>query len=293
MKAGIFEPTSISTFSDVDAVYRQLDEYETALYANADRLKQQGRLIGDQDFECCTISLENGGDSHLLLLGGMGPLAGIYSMRHALQLYGKSHSITLFQACGVPKRSVDSDLSEILTHALSSALDFCPQNKEIKLIVLCNGAHRFMPDVLENEKINNHVRFCSLTHSVNKNKEIFDGKKSVVLQTQFSACSGIYGDIDALHTLHETEEIARLQSELTRMIDAVKAFDPPAVEENAVKVFEGLKRWGVQKVLLGCTELPVAVEYLKQRNIHHLEGLELVDPFHLALRELNAEVVFE
>ncbi len=288
MSVGIFEPTFVKSSCSMDAVVKELDEYENGLNERAVTLKNSGKTVGDQDFECCSFSFENSGNSHLLLLGGMGPMAGVYGMRDALKTCGDNSSVTLFQACKMPKRAAETDITPMLKNAVKSALEYCPKEKNIKLVVLCNGAHRFMKNVLDDE-IKNKVEFCSLRESVEKNTKMFEGKKSVALQTLFSAQNCIYGYTHTLRSLHEIPELAKLQTDLTSAIEGVKSFDEHKVIKNAANVFETLKKWGAQKLLLGCTELPVIMDYLNWQ----VEGIELINPLHLVLSEIKNEVCFE
>ncbi len=291
MSAALFEPEFVRSTCDKTVLYGYLDTYEEAMNAKAATLKTLGKTISDQDFECCAFSLENSGDTHLLLLGGMGPLAGVHGMKEVLRNYDGTQSVTLFQACGIPQRSTDEDITGVLEHAVSSALKQCPKDKTIELIVLCNGAHKFIHQALSDK--HPHIKLCSLKHSVETNARLFKGQKNIALQTQFSAQSGIYGKSNTLRSLHEIPELSTLQNNVTEIINGVKSFDKHQVIKNAIQLFEPLKEWGAQKLLLGCTELPIALEYLKSEGnaqlVCYLNSIELIDPLQLTLGEIKKE----
>ena len=291
MGGTLFKPEFVQSSCDKAVLNEYLNTYEEAMNAKAADLKILGKTISDQDFECCAFSLDNDGDTHLLLLGGMGPLAGVHGMKKVLENCDGKKSITLFQACGIPQRRIDEDITEVLEHAVSNALKQCPKDKPIELIVLCNSAHKFIHKALSNK--HRRIKLCSLKHSVETNARLFEGQKNVVLQTEFSAQSGIYGKNNTLRSLHEIPELATLQKSVTEIINGVKSFDKYWVLKHAFIVFEHLKEWGAQKLLLGCTELPVALEYLKNTDntqvLNYLKNIELIDPLHLTLGEIKKE----
>jgi aspartate racemase len=291
-----FNPIFVKTTDCPKQIRMHLDEYEQQLEKEAEVLKCSGQEVKDQSFACGTFSFQvpsSTSDSHLLLLGGMGPLAGVYGMRNTLDKIDMN--VTLFQACAVPRRSFNTDIAPTLSTALIYALECCPSGKKIELVVLCNSAHPFMDEAIK--RVSEHIpnlstklRFHSLKASVEKNTHLFENKKSIALQTDFSSKTGVYGSASSLRSIEEVPALISYQNDLNDAIEGVKAFDKERILMSATKVFKALKEWGAEIVLLGCTEMPIIVEHLKKHACEeireYLNRIELIDPLHIAFAEI-------
>ncbi|WP_428737333.1 hypothetical protein [Sulfurimonas sp.] len=266
-----------------------LAEYENHLEQEAAFLQQSNQKVNDQSFSCAALTFDpsSSTNKHLLLLGGMGPLAGIYGMRDTLKQVDSSFSITLFQACFIPQRDLKTDITQPLFEAILEALKYCPKDKNIELIVLCNSAQVFMNDVVE--KINTsslNIRFHSFKHNISKQQNIFKSKKSIALQTSFSLHNQLYKN-EHFHPFD-------YQELLMKAIGSVKAFKKNQAIQNAIELFKVLKNTNTQKILLGCTEIPVLVEYIKnfgdEEMQQYISSVELINPLHVTLQSLGNQV---
>jgi aspartate racemase len=301
MKRYDFNPFFIKESTSSSQIQSYLYKYECQLKNDAYRLQYMGRKVKDQDFISCSFSFyaPKTNNSHILLLGGMGPLAGVYGMRDTLRRVKFSTSVTLFQACSVPARHTNADIISALYSALISALSVCPKNKDIELIVLCNSAHMFMEDVLNKvldypETLSRKINFYSLKGSIDKNYYLFEDKKSIALQTSFSLNNSIYGACQKLNTFN-TPKLISYQKDLMDSINAVKSFNKQKIIKSGSKVFNVLEELDIQKVLLGCTEIPIIISYLKKyadtKTKKYLEKIDLIDPLHITLNELESKKI--
>ncbi len=286
-------------FNNSEDIMSYLDVYIDSLYDDAVLMKQANQDLADQCFSSgllTYIPLGGGSDRHLLLLGGMGPLAGAFGMKACLSFLEDEYSVTLFQACFVPKRDSDLDIVMSLYAALEHAIPQCPSHKSIDLIVLCNSAHPYMERVLKHfyqhsVHKDRTIRFHSFKKSVEKRSSAFGKLKCIALQTNFAASVGVYGDSDHIYSMDKIPDLSAYQKNLALAIEGVKSFDKHATLLNAIKVFQALKDYGAKRLLLGCTELPIIVEALKKEAPHDIQeyllGVTLFDPLILTLQEFT------
>ena len=288
-----FKPTFFKKATDTNEMMCYLDEYEMLLKSSAKKLQSQGVKIRDQVFECCAFSMvsNNTQDKHVLLLGGMGPLAGVHGAKDVINMIGNSASITLFQACGIPERRMDTEVPQYLLSALNSAIKLCPENKKIELIILCNSAHKYIQDIISRSNFQNKFIFYSFIDGVKKYSDIFFDKKSIVLQTDFTAENRLYNGVENLFFLDDIFAPTTQKKYLSSIIDGVKTFDKDKILKNSTPLFKALKDYEIKKVLLGCTELPVAIECIKtyadKETINLLDAFEFINPLHLVLQQLE------
>lgn len=279
---------------DYNKIHAYVNEYIDFLDQKANALQGEGKKISDQSFECSLFEYTSmqKSDSHILLLGGMGPLAGAYSLRETLSVLKEDYSITLFQANFIPKRDGSEDIIHHLCQALEMAVEHCPSHKRLELIVLCNSAHQFIHQALElfyqkNYFKNQELNFHSLKHHVERSIHIFSNK-SIALQTSFSAKAGIYGQSLNVNSLEDVPTLAKYQENLQLAIYGLKSFDYKTTLENSLIVFQALKEFGIEQILLGCTEVPVIVDLLKREGTqeikNYINSIELVDPLNLTLQ---------
>ena len=287
-----FKPALFQEATNRQGMLCNLKDYEALLYNDSKMLKKRGVKVWDQAFECSVFSMYSNETAHrhLLLLGGMGPLAGVYGAVDVVKNISNV-SITLFQACGILERKVGVEVSSSLSSALKSAIDVCPDDKPIDLIVLCNSAHQYMHDVLSRCNLRHRFNFHSLIDSVKKNLYLFHNKKSIVLQTDFSAYNGLYASLENVCSLDDIPALTAYKKQLFNIIEGVKSFNKEKVLKNGITLFKALHAHKIETVLLGCTELPIAIEYLQQQETtlptEVLESFHFINPLHLLIQELN------
>lgn len=286
-------------FNNSEEIIRYLDVYIDRLHQEAEQLKTSYQSLADQCFSSGALTyipLGGGNHTHILLLGGMGPLAGVYGMKACLAYLKDEYSITLFQACFVPKRDSLNDIATSLFKALDLAVSQCPPHKNIELIVLCNSAHPYMERALKYFYTHSahkarKIHFHSLQASVAKTSSYFGKQKCIALQTSFAAKMSVYGDSKHIYSLHMIPALSQYQRQLMLAIEGVKSFDQNSMLLNAIKVFQALRDYGAKRLLLGCTEIPIIVDALKQKAPsdiqEYLSSLTLFDPLLLTLETLT------
>lgn len=286
-------------FNNSEDIMRYLDAYIDRLHLEAEQLKKSETSLVDQCFSSGVLTyipLGGGSHTHILLLGGMGPLAGVYGMKECVDFFKDEYSITLFQACFVPKRDLNNDITASLYKALELAVAQCPLHKSIELIVLCNSAHAYMEAVLKqfyshSSYKERKIRFHSFKTLVEKTTVSSGKLKCIALQTNFAAQMRIYGDFRHIYSMHTIPSLSNYQKHLSLAIEGVKSFDTNTMLLNAIKVFQALKDYGAKRLLMGCIEIPIIVDSLKQKAPcdmqEYLNSITLINPLLLALQELT------
>ena len=288
-----FEPAFSKEATDAKEMLCYLDQYESALNKDAKSFEAEGLKVQDQIFDCCSFFMGSkcSKDRHILLLGGMGPLAGAYGARDVTKFIGKSASITLFQACGIPKRENDTEVLEYLSSALMNAIKICPRDKKIELIVLCNSAHGYMQDIMSWSDFKDKFIFYSLVEAVKESINLSKDDEYIVLQTDFTAQKGLYAGVKKLYSLDDVVTLKAYKGHRSQIIEGVKSFNKEKVLKHGMLLLSALKAHGFKKILLGCTELPVAIEYIRiygdEEMIRLLKAFEFINPLHLVLQRLE------
>ncbi|WP_077000627.1 aspartate/glutamate racemase family protein [Variovorax sp. KK3] len=129
---------------------------------------KHGKAPRDQDFPEEVIRLRPARPTRppLLIIGGMGPLAGARAMIEAIGTFDDTREIVLLQLCKTPDRSealeadgknaARSERHERIVQHIASALveaegllETTPPGRFAHLVVACNTAHHFVPDAFQ------------------------------------------------------------------------------------------------------------------------------------------------
>lgn len=249
----------------------------------------------------------------LVLLGGMGPLAGVNGFDSACRRFLDSKQILLFQACTIPDRtqavkdSLRNDpssfamLAERLESAISQAvLHLTGDDDPIDLIVLCNTSHFFLAETLKqlsrhSPGIGSRVRHISLIKCALKAIKEKGYQRIMALYTEGARLSHIYADPfkeAGLFYLEADGNLKHLEDWLMTAIYSVKAFDEARIVDAGTHLFNELMKIEAKFdcIVAGCTEIPFIIERLKaesSRSINEfLSRTEVIDPVSAALQSI-------
>lgn len=155
------------TDSGQAASYLQ-DSYIPGLHTFAQVFEASiGRKPSDQDFPVELVRLVPASPTlaPLVILGGMGPLAGAQAMQAAIDRFGDTREIVLLQLCNVPDRTaalnedlrlgVPSDQHREVVVALAKGLGMVDgvletlRSGTVHVVVACNTAHNFAPEAFD------------------------------------------------------------------------------------------------------------------------------------------------
>lgn len=281
-----------------------IDIHIRRLSAIAAGRRLRGEEVCDQDFPVELFALHPARTAHapLVLLGGMGPLAGAKGFARACAMFGESREIVLLQACSVPDRTraaladvrsrtgvspehvavgcaLDAALHEAIRHVTST-------RRGIDVIVLCNAAHAFLPD----DFVTGNVRLISLVECVVHELARQGSWPALILSTLGTRVSRIFPRRLDQAGIAYVEPSDRVQETLMRAIyEGLKALDWEMASAAGEAVFAELLGAGTDLgcIVAACTEIPQIVELVKRTGSKDLRDrlsrIDVVDPVELAL----------
>ncbi len=289
-----------------DACHYLEQAYMPGLHAFAEAFElEHGRKPCDQDFPVELIRLVPPAPVHapLLIMGGMGPLAGAQAMQEAITRFGDSREIVLLQLCCVPDRTRAlnenqlsggrSNLHEQVVQAMSAGLVDAEGELETHhmgkahLVVACNTAHNFAPEAFDRYLMQRGQHAQLQMHSMVECviRALADPEREadttiVILGTDGTLKTRLYFDPLQAQDLNCAVPPPDAQQTLMRSIyDGVKAFNEAMVLEHGQSLFRQLAQAGLVApgqpfvVLAACTEVPEIVRLLKIRGAPDVQAL--------------------
>lgn len=309
--------SSIYTFNDHRQVLKELKAGHQRLAQRSDELLRKGVLCADQDHksEIWHLCPQDVKLDPLVLIGGMGPKAGLDGLEKAIKIFQGRREIILIQACSVPARSeliiqMTAESNEVnrskgknffsLTQTLSTAIkrgiDLLRHDyQEAEVVLLCNTVHFFLSDIKrslyrKNPDFLGTVRIHSLVDAtIQHSYENTSAKPLVILATQGSRRAGLYN-----HRLKPYyDSIYNLSSSQQGLLDL-------AIEKGAkANSYENTVKFGLELInqiydlfpegtciLMGCTEVCLILECLRNlgdlKLLRFLNRCDLLDPVNCA-----------
>lgn len=302
------------------------DEYIPGLHRQARAFEQQqGRPPSDQDFPVELLRLVPQHPRHapLLILGGMGPLAGAQALQAAIARLGDSREIVLLQWCCVPDRTRALN-EDALIHGVSplhaSVVDSLAQGfaqgeaalETLHLgagtaVVACNTAHNFAPDAFRRYQ-SQHARVPRM-----QLRSLVDGVSGWMAETRLGASPPVIvlGTDGTLRTRLYLQPLEALgmncsvpapegqQALMAAIYQGVKAFDAEAVVLHGQRLMRQLESSGSAAsdqpfvLLAACTEVPEIVTTLRDRGEPDVQAwlgrATVADPMGIVLDRLARE----
>ncbi len=309
------KPEKYYNFETVQQALLAITAYQNRMGVIAQSYKSLGKVISDQDYPIEVISLrpKETRISPLLLIGGMGPLAGIAGFEKACQLFQNNREIVLLQACKVPNRTtnimrkiqtgntmnLEHQLVNILEQSILVGLSQIESCKTpIQLIFLCNAAHYFLPQVWQQfltnyPQISSKIQWVSLIESLVQYLQEQHWRRPLLLCTTGTRKGRIYADCLNEKKIDWLEPNETLQSILMDCIyKGVKAFDCDYSCKLGQQLFIELLRTQPNPdcIIAGCTEIPSLLKWLQVRTngivADFLKEVKTIDPLQVSL-ELN------
>lgn len=298
----------VRQYQNYEAALDAIAGYETALRENAGGRRARGLTVTDQDQpeEVFCLFPPRPLSPPLLIIGGMGPLAGAQAFRQACARFRDSRAVVLYQACSMPDRSriiagSDTTACQEMASRLTRAIRFTigltdPVRGPARCIIACNSAHYFWP--LLDDKLrqtpsawNCQVRMISLVDSTVETLRRQSCKNTLVLTTEGARAGHVFSRPFRDAGIPFEEPSSTLSPLLTRAIfEGVKALDDSRAVRLGNRFFEAILRGGQEYdcVLAGCTELPLIITLLQLRGspkvTAFLSGVKIVNPLEEALR---------
>jgi len=279
-------------FVESTAAIAAIDAYIARLSATAAGRRLRGEEVRDQDFPVELFALRPARATlpPLVLLGGMGPLAGAKGFARACSIFGEAREIVLLQACAIPDRTKAILAGERVTlvreleAALREAIDHVESRRRpIDVIALCNAAHAFLPEVFARMK--SDVRLISLVECVVDELRRRRARPALILGSLGTRTARIYARRLDEEGIAFREPSPRVQETLTCAIyDGLKALDWETASVAGEAVFGDESGC----VVAACTEIPEILDLLKRTGSDDLKRrlarIDVIDPVELVLR---------
>jgi aspartate racemase len=238
----------------------------------------------------------------LLLLGGMGPLAGLDGFAQA-QARNPQREIMLHQACRLPCRTLaikaeargDASVATALVDGLGAAIDqLLPRLRErAEMVMLCNTAHHYLPHLTG--RLPGGVRLHSLPKAAITAAGHLAPRRLMLLATEGGRLSGIYARVAARAGLRllelDVEEHRLLQKAIVR---GVKGGNEAILLAAGGALLQRLSRRPEppDALLAGCTEIPIILAALRERGSdlcrNYLARTAVIDPVVETLDALSS-----
>ncbi len=304
------KPQTEHFFDDAQQAITATIEFRQKLYAIAKNQKLRSEPVEDKSYpnEAMVLRPKQQTASPLLLLGGMGPLAGLGGFYSACQIFQNSREIVLFQACSLPDRTTviqqkiqglvdrEADLVSMLAISIREAMHYIHSSAEpVELIVLCNTAHYFLPKVmqlllLDDSKIFSRLEWISLIVTTIEYLQQQNFCQPLILCTTGAQLGGVYSLPLEEAGIVSLEPKTELQSILMQSIyQGVKTSDCDFACKLGEHFFVELLKLqpAVDCIIAGCSEIPYLLEWLKngsEKQVKEfLSKLQIIDPVTLAL----------
>jgi aspartate/glutamate racemase len=246
----------------------------------------------------------------VLLLGGMGPLAGLDGFEAACNCWGDRRQLLLYQACHIPCRT-EAILAECngnkakakqLVQEMGLAIFYASthfnRTAKIRLLLLCNTAHYFLPRISSwlrqyNPTFSDRLEMVSLVRAgVVAAKEVFP-HYITPLNTIGGYISGVGSKALANAGIPYTTFSQEMQQILHQAIyEGIKAMNiKMALQYGNAFFLQLLKQKPSDRVLLaGCTEIPVLYKKLLKRGAQpvqqFLASTRVINPAEIAIKHL-------
>ncbi len=310
------EPQYYYCFETFEEAVIGIAAYRQRLAAIAINHASFEKTISDRDYPIDLIVLrpKQAKASPLVLIGGMGPLAGISGFEEACQLFQNEREIILIQACSIPDRT--QVLSEIVqagrknssVHQLILMLEkavevatseISSKSTRIQMVFLCNTVHYFLPQLWRKLLINQPQLFTkleniSLIESVVQYLQNQGLRQPLLLCTSATRWGRVYANPLVNQNVELIEPNETLQLKLMDCIyRGVKAFNRDLACQIGEEFFMNLIQTQLLPdcIIAGCSEIPFLLTWLKADCTglvqQFLFGLEIVDPVKIALKQAD------
>ena len=208
------------------------------------------------------------------IIGGMGPLATCDLMNKIIRFTDAKTDQQHIRICVDCNTNIPDRTEAILHHGknpvpelVKSALRLEEMGAQL-LVMSCNTAHYFYDDVMPYVD----VPFMNMIEETAKYLKEHNVDTAAVFATDGTRDSGVYERVlsrAGIRVVYPSEENQKLLMSL--IYDYVKAGREITDKAQVQKLVDEARALGAQKMILGCTELPIAFE---QVNLHQ----DTVDP---------------
>ncbi len=201
------------------------------------------------------------------ILGGMGPLATADLYRRLVLLTDAASDSEHIRVYIDSNTTIHDRTSAILSGGADPLPAMTDSLRKLEscgadcIIMPCNTAHYFLPKLQERTK----VPFVSMLEAAAKAcRACYPGQTAAVLATKGTLSSGLYQKaLEAENVPYLIPEATEQDALMNVIYQGVKAGAPPETyRAEYLSVLDAMESRGAGYFILGCTELPLAVQLL-------------------------------
>lgn len=251
------------------------------------RAQLHGRRDADHPpaiLHCATASAAR----PLILIGGMGPLAGLEAMQEALLA---NRHVVLVQACGTPDRTaaIESGDAEPVVAAIAEAVALgiaTLGHASADVIVVCNTAHVFL-DAVRRRVVRPELQWISLIEAAADAAARRGAVEAMALCTRGCRKTRLFPAALEARGIAARDLDERAEELLMRAIyDGVKAGNDAVAVTAGERLVRGLADAPLM-LIAGCTEVPRVLQLVREHGSATARAFlaihEIIDPIAVAL----------
>jgi len=327
------EVASWKRFSQLSQVRSGVVNYINNLKTTSLLTGSEGKSAEDQDYPIEVLSFQppTASDCPILLIGGMGPLAGAVGFDLACEYFGTRREIVLYQACSIPSRMtvmlepnrminglpIQKYLVKQVSNAIVQAKQYL-QSKQTNIIIvlMCNAVHYYLPLVKADlqkryPKVASELQYISLVSAVMTEMKKRKLNKPLLLGTSATKLDRLYsGPLEKRGIKFQELSEGEQEILMSAIYWGVKAFDKEYACRKGEELLNLLKEkfnstiqteiGDIDCVIAGCTEVPILLDWLKEKSQINavqswLTQVKVINPLRSAckwIRDQNQEEAF-
>ena len=226
------------------------------------------------------------------IIGGFGAYATLHFYRRILEEFaGKSEReyphIIMDNNFTMPSRTralLYNESYDEIVRAIAASFEIMLENQVNKIVMVCGTAHYFLEDVF---KIIPEAKskVVNIVDCLGERLQVDQIKKVLIVAAEGTLLKNLYSDI--LGKRYHIECISPKKeeySEIRFFIEGVKGnhFD----DEIMLRFQNFLDVFGIENVVLGCTEFPILVEKINWKERYHF-----YDPLEITIQKLKETLI--
>ena len=289
----------IYRFDNFAALKSQIKGQSELFQAQA--LNRPSRPFIDQDFPSewwCYRGIEST-PNPLLIIGGMGTLAGLQAFGQAVQAYpdrliylcqatqiiDRAYAISQFlEGNGKFKKEVEQKLADYI----DESIEIMALPPRVDLIIACNTAHFFLDGMFDKIKSKSTIHFLSIVEGALKAAAAGGFQNVLCLMTTGSVDGKVYSKHYPNYVPNFYEACGQQAQALMGAISAVKAFNLEEAQNLGSQFFNQLDDiCRYDAIISGCTEIPEIINTASANDPslkQILKKIEIISPFEEGLK---------
>ncbi len=309
-------------FSELSQVRAAVADYIKGLRATSQYQAGRGKCAEDRDHPVEVLYFQPPAayGPPIILIGGMGPLAGAVGFDLVCEYFGTRREVVLYQACSIPSRMtvmlepnrmihglpIQRYLVEGVSEAIVQAKEYLQSKPaKIMIILMCNAVHYYLPMVKADlqkryPKVASSLEYISMVEAVMAEMEKRKLNKPLLLGTSATRMGRVYSAPLEKRGI-KCKELSEGEQEIlmSAIYQGVKAFDKEYACRKGEELLNLLRDkcnstiqteiGDIDCAIAGCTEVPILLDWLQEKSKINAVGgwltqVKVINPVRSAFR---------